>query len=61
MSPQMIRERQIVEAINKLSSQLDYHCKDCPAAEHTDLLQDAIDDLRAQLDELLNQRAIYQE
>ncbi len=61
MSPPVISEHDIIDAIEKLTSQLDFSCKDCPAAEHTIMLQDAIEDLRAQLDDLLNQRTIYQD
>ena len=57
----MLLEHELAEAIQKLSRQLDYHCKDCPAAEHSDLLQSVIDDLRLQLEQLAGQSPAYQE
>ena len=55
----MLLEHEIVEAIQKLSRQLDYSCKDCPAAEHSDLLRSVIEDLKLQLDELVRRRPVY--
>ena len=57
----MLMEHEIVEMIQKLSRQLNYSCRDCPASKHSDLLQSVIDDLRSQLEQLVNQRAAYQE
>ena len=57
----MLLEHDILETIQKLSRQLDYSCKDCPASEHSDLLQSVIEDLKAQLEESVSQRPAYQD
>ncbi len=61
MPSSMIREHEIVDTIEKLTRQLDYHCKDCPNSDHSDFLMRVINDLKMQLNDILEQRPIYQD
>jgi uncharacterized coiled-coil DUF342 family protein len=51
------KEQEIVQTIEKLKKQLDYHCQNCQSAHHSEFLEQAIDDLQQQLNQLQNRPA----
>jgi CRISPR/Cas system CSM-associated protein Csm2 small subunit len=52
------KEQEIVQTIEKLKKQLYYHGgNDCPASRHSEFLEQAIDELRQQLEQVQNNTA----
>ena len=51
------KEQEIVQTIEKLSKQLDYRCKNCESAHHSEFLEQAIEELQQQLNQLQNRPA----
>ncbi len=46
------KEHELLQTIEKLKKQLDYHCKDCQSSDHSDFLNQVIDDLQQELRQL---------